>query len=206
MSIYIGAAANAAPVGVVDQYATAALHLQTNVCTCLVHAILTHILWLRLQFSSHKIYPLLHDSLSAQSASILSFEFESADGKNICCTSAQPHGFKAKKVCGQLLSNQYLQSLSMLLDIPLKIMSTPTDYAFTFPTPDKHLQPASLAEITAQLVSGQLQVFFRYVWLACMMPGCVSVISYYMYSQNPIRQAHSLEPLQSPACQCACHD
>lgn len=78
------------------------------------------------------------------------------------CTSAGPHGFKAKRVCGQLYSHQHPESLRPLLGTALKVMSIPSANQFTFLSPNKSLKPATLAEVSAQLATGQLQLFFGY--------------------------------------------
>lgn len=108
------------------------------------------------------MFPLHYTNPPAKSVSILSLEL---DERSILCTSVQPHGFKAKKVCGQLLFNQNPGALSTLCGPALKIMSTPSDYTFTFLRPDKQLQSITLEEVTAQLALGELQVFFGYVTL-----------------------------------------
>ena len=85
-------------------------------------------------------------------------------GKTILCTSATPHGFKAKKVCGQLYSLDQNSGLPLsLCGIALKVMSTPSTHEFTFVSPNKTLTPAVMTEVSAQLASGQLQVLFGYV-------------------------------------------
>lgn len=85
-------------------------------------------------------------------------------GKTILCTSAAPHGFKAKKVCGQLYPLDQNPGLPLsLCGTALKVMSTPSTHGFTFVSPNKSLTSATLTEVSAQLASGQLQVFFGYV-------------------------------------------
>lgn len=149
MSVADAAAAAVAGIGI----STIALQFTASTST-------EDISVLQLQFSSHKIYPLQYVNTPTQPASILSLHL--TDGKSILCTSAGPHGFKAKKVCGQLYSDQNPESLHPLFDTALKVMSTPSANEFTFLSPSKNLNPATLTEASAQLVSGQLRLFFGY--------------------------------------------
>lgn len=140
-----------------------------------------------MQFLSHKIYAVKHCTplnAPAQPASILSLRIT---GKSILCTSAEPHGFKAAKVCGQLYSDQDPESLRPLVGKPLKVMSTPSTNEFTFLSPSKSLKPAILTEVSAELASGQLHVFFGYVH---QPPALMLYIAYWHSANRTLPVTH----------------
>ena len=116
-----------------------------------------------LQFASHKVYCVTH-SVPTHGATIQAVEL--AVTNTILFTTAEPHGFIAKRTCGQLyLSHQQVDMgvMTLLLEKPLKIATVPSPVQFTIHSPVKGLQPTELllADLSSRLQAKTLT--FGYV-------------------------------------------
>ena len=112
----------------------------------------------QLQFASHKLYSVTHSMVPASAVTISDIQpyIQPKDTTCILFTTTQPHGFKARRTCGQLFASgeQTISVPAAFLQTAFKVAAAPSPLQFTIQSPIKGLQEEDqLANLTAQLVA-----------------------------------------------------